>query len=162
VSGRATITYAKAAGAERAEDEAFGFTLHAPATPGTFAVLTRQVYSDGTAVDWVGAAGDARPAPELVVADPAAPPSPESAPPLDPSALEPPPVAPPSVAPSPNPSATPPPSPLGTPTATPAARPAAVDIDVGSRMSWPAAAATVAIVVGGTMAVAAHHRRRQG
>lgn len=61
----ASITYTKEAGATRAEDETFEFTLHSPGPSVTSAFPTRQVYSDAEAVDWTGPPGSSQPAPLL-------------------------------------------------------------------------------------------------
>jgi uncharacterized protein YcnI len=63
--GSEAITYAKDAGAARAEDETFEFTLHSPGPGDTASFPTRQVYSDAEAVDWSGPPGSPEPAPLL-------------------------------------------------------------------------------------------------
>lgn len=82
------ITFTKAEGSARAEDETFGFTVHSPAGAASAASAgfpTQQVYNSGEGVNWSGAPGSAEPAPLLttLAAGEAAPtpgPTPESAP----------------------------------------------------------------------------------
>jgi hypothetical protein len=73
---RTVIRYSKDAGAARAQDETFHFTVHTGTTLGTFAVPTVQTYSTGEQVAWIQDPTGAEPAPTLTVAGTAPPTTP--------------------------------------------------------------------------------------
>jgi uncharacterized protein YcnI len=61
-NGAPTITFAKEAGAARAEDERFEFAVRSPGPGAAGSFPTQQVYSNGEVVSWSGAPGSPEPA----------------------------------------------------------------------------------------------------
>ncbi len=122
--GFSMITFTKAGGAPRAEDETFSFSVHSAASQGTFTFPIRQRYSDGTVVDWAGPPDSTTPAPTVRTLT------------VDSEAL-----------PTPPPAAVPTPSPFPTPVPTPApALPLPVPAQVLPKAVVPPAPAGAAVL----------------
>ncbi len=81
--GRQVVTFTKAAGAPRAEDEGFVLSVHTGSAVGSFSVPVLQTYNTGELVSWIGGSGSPNPAPVLRTVASAPPPTapPATAPP---------------------------------------------------------------------------------
>ncbi len=63
--GRQVVTFTKATGAPRSEDEGFVLSVRTGPAIGSYSVPVLQTYNTGELVSWIGAAGSPAPAPVL-------------------------------------------------------------------------------------------------